>query len=319
MQASPPNPDEARALQAPPDPPNYHGSRFEEVWDAVCSDPYRTLPERLIRVRDVLHPSALARIYRASRRTLRSPADLLPPFEKPVHPLGICLRGRWQIRAQTDYTGMFRAGSEGLLIARASENFGETRLGRLRFLALAGKLYPIADPKHARPLRPANFVMNQNLVGTHTPHYVDANLATDLLPFRMHLDPTPKLIGGLLVALSFAAADRAFHFRRALRRQLYPISTLGERDPRGCRAPQVMRFVPHPDNPRVDAADFRAELARAIEPRGLRYTIEVSDQKSVLRPLRFRAIGEVHFEQAVASFSGDHRLHFHHAAFRSDA
>jgi hypothetical protein len=297
-------------------PPPYRGSRFREVWSVVQSDPYRALPEHVIGLREVLHLRTLVAIYRASRRTLYTPNDLLPPFDKPVHPLGICLRGRWRISAPTPYTGYFREGAEGLLIARASDNMGENRPARLRFLALAGKLYPTTDPDHAAPLRTANFVMNENLIGSHTKHFVDARLTTDLLPFRPHLDPRLKLPAGLLVASTFALADRATSITQALHRQLYPIAQLGEPASRPWRAPCVMRLVSDARNRRIETPDLREELAIRHHPEGIRYTIEVSDRRSILVPTRFRPIGEVVFTDSVASFSGDHRLHFHHPAFR---
>jgi hypothetical protein len=308
---------EPSSMQTEQRPP-YVGSRFSEVWAAVNSDPYRMLPQRIVRLRDVLRPRTLVQIYASSRRTLRERNDLLPPFDKPVHPIGVCLRGRWRITEPSSYTGYFRHGSEGLLIARASDNMGETRAGRLRFLALAGKLYPTSDPDHVEPLRPANFVMNENLVGSHTEHYVDASLSTDLLPFRSHLDPRLKLPAGLLVACTFALADRATHITQSLRRQLYPIAQLGQPDGAAYSAPIALRLVPSAENRHVSSPDFREELLHAQRPNGIRYTIEVTDDQTYLRPRRYHPLGEIHFEEAVASFTGDHRLHFHHAQYRDE-
>lgn len=298
--------------------PTYAGSRFSEVWATVASDPYLTLPRKIIGLRNVLRPSTLMQIYAASRRTLHRRDDLLPAFDKLVHPVGICLRGSWRITETTPYSGYFRRGSEGLLIARASDNMGEVRPGRLRFLALAGKLYPTTDPNHTELLRPANFVMNENLIGTHTRYFVDARLATDLLPFRMHLDPRLKLPAGFLVALTFSLADRVTSVTQGLRRQLYPIALLGEGPDIQGISPRVMRFVGHTENRHVASPDFREELAIQHHPRGIRYHIEVSDRRAHLRPLRFRRIGEVCFTDSVVSYSGDHRLHFHHPQFRHD-
>lgn len=294
----------------------YEGSRFAEVWNAVRSDPYAELPQKIIDARQVFSLETLVGIYRSAQRTLSSHADLLPPFQKLVHPVGICLRGTWRITERTPYSGFFRQGSEGLLIARASDNMGESRPGRLRFLGLAGKLYPTNDPDHATSLRPANFVMNENLIGSHTAHFVDATLATDLLPFRLHYDTRIKLALGALVATTFALADRATNFRQSLIRQLYPIAELAEQNAATTRAPVVMRFVGCPGNRRVDTSELREELHMKHHPDGIRYEIQVSDQRNYLLRREYARIGEVHFTESVSSCTCDHRLHFRHPPHR---
>lgn len=306
----------ARTSSAASKEPSYAGSRFSEVWSAVTSDPYEELPQHIVGPRDVLSFRALKRIYRSARRTLQSREDLLPPFEKLVHPVGICLRGTWRITEPTRYTGYFRQGSEGLLIARASDNMGENRPSRLRFVGLAGKLYPTRDPRHAEPLQTANFVMNENLIGSHTKHFVDATLTTDLLPFHMHDDLAIKQALGFLVACVFAAADRVTDATQSLIRQLYPIAELGEPQPSSAVAPAVMRFVSSPLNRRVDTPDLREELQMEHHPDGLRYEIQVADRRSYWYPRGFSRIGEVHFTEATTSCSCDHRLHFRHAPYR---
>lgn len=305
-----------RAASNGAEEPPYAGSRFSDVWEAVTSDAYEQLPQRIVGVRDVLSLRTLRGIYRSAQRTLRSREDLLPPFQKLVHPVGICLRGTWRITERTHYTGYFRQGSEGLLIARASDNMGENRPDRLRFLGLAGKLYPTRDPAHDEPLRPADFVMNENLIGSHTRHFVDATLATDLLPFSMHDDVALKLALGLLVAFVFAAADRVTNVTQSLIRQLYPIAELGESHPSSAVAPAVMRFVSSPRNRRVDTPELREELQMKYHPHGVRYEIQVSDRRSYLYPQGFVRIGEAHFTESARSCTCDHRLHFRHAPYR---
>lgn len=312
-----------RAREATPSasacgPQPYAGSRFSEVWSAVTSDPYEQLPQRNIGPRDVLHWGALRRIYRSAQRTLHARDDLLPPFQKLVHPVGICLRGTWRITERTRYTGYFRQGSEGLLIARASDNMGESRPSRLRFLGLAGKLYPTLDPNHASPLHPANFVMNENLIGSHAEHFVDATLATDLLPIQMHADLAPQLAIGLVVGAIFALADRVTDATQSLIRQLYPIAELAEPQPASAIAPAVMRFVGSPQNRRIDTPELREELRMEHHPDGIRYEIQVADRRSYFHPHGFVRIGEAHFTESSTSCTCDHRLHFRHAPYRRD-
>ena len=295
---------------------SYAGSRFSEVWSTVASDPYRELPDARLRPRDALRLLS-KNLYRDARRTLEPREDLLPAFDKQVHPAGICLAGSWHISEPTAYTGLFRTGTHALLIARASDALGEHRPHKLRFMGLAGKLYPTSDPEHREPLPTANFFTLENLGGSHTPRFVDASLTTDLLPVRPHAGLLAKSPLGAVAGPAFMLADRALSPTRAMIRQLYPIAELGEPASTHTHAPIVMRLVGASDSRRVDTPDLREELAMANHPAGLRFAIEVADRRSAAFTNGFQRIGEIHFTQSVASWSGDHRLHFHHARYRA--
>lgn len=289
----------------------YRGSRFAEVWRAVTADPYDALPHKRLGLHSV--PELFARsLYGAARRTLSTRADLLPPFDKLVHPLGICLRGTWRIDEPTPYTGLFKAGSQGLIIARASDAMGEDRPGKLRFMGIAGKLWPTHDPEHQAPLATGNFFTLENLSGSHTRHFLDATLSTDLLPVRPHAGIASKAPVGLVAGPAFVLADRALSPTQAMIRSLSPIAELGEWERDDAVAPVVMRLVPSPASRRVDAADLREELRMEHHAGGIRYDIEVSDHRSWLFARGFTRIGAIHFTESVASYSGDHRLHFAH-------
>ncbi|MET0343441.1 MAG: hypothetical protein ABW252_20690 [Polyangiales bacterium] len=291
--------------------PAYQGSRFADVWGAVTADPYGTLPDARLRPLSALR---LLRdgIFGDAQRTLAQKSDLLPHFDKLVHPSGVCLSGRWRIGARTPYTGLFRTGSEGLVIARASDALGEQRPHRLRFMGLAGKLYPTRDPEHAEPLPTASFFTLENLGGSHTQRFVDATLSTDLLPLRPHGGLVTKLALGAVVGSAFMLADRALGPSQAMIRTLAPIAGLGEPAGAEVRAPTVMRLVASPFNRRIDTPDLREELAIAHHPEGLRFDIQVADRRSYAFATGFRTIGVIHFDASVASHGGDHRLHFHH-------
>jgi hypothetical protein len=293
----------------------YRGARFSEVWNTVLADPYDALPHKRLGLANV--PELLSKgIYRAARRTLETRADLLPTFDKLVHCLGICLRGRWQIDASTRYTGLFKTGASGLIVARASDALGEYRPGKLRFMGLAGKLFATDDPDHAAPLPTANFFTLENLSGTHTRHFVDATLSTDLLPLWPHPGIVAKWPLGVLAGPAFMLADRALSPTQAMIRQLYPIAELGEWERSDAVAPQVMRLVPSAQSRRVTTSDLREELRMEHHPGGLHYDIEVSDQRSYFVATGFRRIGGIHLTESVASYSGDHRLHFAHPPYR---
>jgi len=293
----------------------YRGSRFADVWRAVTADPYDALPEKRLGLGNV--PELISKgIYRAARRTLETRGDLLPAFDKLVHCVGICLRGRWLIDGDTRYSGLFKTGSSGLIIARASDALGEHRPGKLRFMGLAGKLFPTSDPDHEKPLATANFFTLENLSGTHTRHFVDATLSTDLLPITPHPGIAAKLPLGALAGPAFVLADRALSPTQAMIRQLYPIAELGEWERSDAVSPVVMRLVPSTRSRRVETADLREELRMEHHPEGLHYDIEVADQRSYFVSHGFQRIGSIHFTESVASYSGDHRLHFAHPPYR---
>jgi hypothetical protein len=293
--------------------PQGTGSRFAEVWGAVTSDPYVRLPQRRLGWRD-LKTLLPTRLLHDGERTLQDRRDLLPEFDKLVHPLGIALRGVWHVTEPTPYAGYFRQGSMGLLIARASDALGEYRPGKLRFLGLAGKLFPTLDEKHPQPVRTANFFLLENLAGSHTRYFAQAKLSNDLLPFVPHAGVVGEGPLGIAAAAAFALAERTLNLTQPAIRQLYPIAELGGEV--GGRAPKFMRLVGDAANSPFDSPDLRVEIAHAIYPSGLRFRIEVADEPSRLVPKRWQAIGSVLFTQAVASRSADHRLHFTHPKYR---
>jgi hypothetical protein len=287
------------------------GSRFAEVWDVIARDPYGALPQRRLRWRDLT--GAFARgLLRDGERTLRDEADLLPRFDKLVHPVGIAMRGVWHVTEPSSYSGHFRAGSKGLIVARASDAVGEYRPGKLRFMGLAGKLWPTLDEQQRA--KTANFFLLENLAGSHTPHFAHAALENDLLPFRPHPGAASKGPLGAVAGTAFAMADRTFDLTQPAIRQVYPIAELGGGGP--ARAPKFMRFVGDATNPRCDASDLRIEIAKAIAASGLRFRIEVADESSRLLPRHWQPLGSVLFTEAVASEGADHRLHFTHPKYR---
>lgn len=96
-----------------------------------------------------------------------------------------------------------------------------------------------------------------------------------------------------------------------------------------------MRLLVAVDQPRIEgeALDFRDEIMAQIYDRGdpapkrkLSFRIEVTDESEshglpVRQRWRFRnwrQIGSITFDRAVASYSGDHVLHFNHPTWRKD-
>src|SRR4051794_34237717 len=103
------------ALTLPP----YAGTRFADVWAEVTSTPYASLPHTSVSVTRFFG-LGVSYLKNAAIRTINDQNDLLPHFDKLVHPNGVCLAGTWNITEPNEYSGYFTEGSRGLLIARAS-------------------------------------------------------------------------------------------------------------------------------------------------------------------------------------------------------
>jgi hypothetical protein len=324
----------------------YSGSRFREVVEALFANPYQTvwgregeppLPMQEQTIKSVfgglLSHGRPPRFERASERTLDSGADLRwgpdrKGFTRLLHPNGVCLVGRWQITEDTPYSGYFAHGSTALVVARYSSGAGGNLRGRIRSLALVGKLFPTVDPDHSMPLRTANFITQQDIGGERSESINAAELrnAPDVTVFRR--GPAGMLL--IKVAAVFRRVDR-----QATIRQLYPIAELGKPAGEATRAPEFMRLLVAPEQPVIAGADLdvRDEVMAQIFDRGdpvpkrtLTFTIDVTDEGITSgTPLRvrrtfrnWRRIGTLVFDNAVVSYNGDAVIHFTHPTWRQD-
>jgi hypothetical protein len=324
----------------------YNGSRFAEVRDAVFANPYQQVwgregsdPLPIYKVtlssvlRGVLSFGKRYLFQLAVARTVDSHADLRwgangKGFRRLLHPNGVCLTGRWQITEETEYSGYFGKGSEALAVGRYSTCCTETRRGHTRSLALVGKLFPTTDANHPQPLRTANFFTQQDIGGDHTDYINDAELrnAPDVHGLRRAGGLPILLITGLV----FQRVDK-----EPAQRQLYQIAELGKPDNEPTRAPKFMRLLVATNQPKIegDALDFRDEVMAQIFDRGdatpkrtLRFDIEITDEGSTHGPglsqnvsfSNWRRIGQLTFDNAVASYNGDFVIHFNHPTWRSD-
>jgi hypothetical protein len=324
----------------------YAGSRFRDVVDAVSANPYQQvwgrpgeppLPNEVVTIRSVFG-ALLARHWNhrfehASERALDSGADLrwgpdAKGFRRFLHPNGICLTGRWQITEDTPYSGYFARGSTGLVVARYSSGASGNQRGQIRSLALVGKLFPTTNPDHAEPLRTANFITQEDIGGARTESINAAVLrnAPDVTVFRR--GPAGTLL--VKVASVFRHVDQEPTIR-----QVYPIAELGKPAAEPTRAPAFMQLLVAPGQPVIpgDTLDYRDEImAHIFDPgdplpkRTLTFTINVTDDgKTHGTPFRvrrtfgsWRQIGELVFDNAVASYNGDAVIHFTHPTWRQD-
>jgi hypothetical protein len=290
----------------------YAGSSFHQVWGQVASDPYAT-PHYAVTLGSFF---GFLDDYLTddSRRTLSDRDDLLPHFQKLLHPNGICLAGTWTITAETPFTGYFKTGSHALILARASTALTATTQGSYRAFGFAGKIFPTTDAEATVPT--ANFFTIEDLGGTLRDHYLDALNTNDII----NITPTPTFVenGAVAAAVtdSFFTADQTTSIAQVTLRQLYPISEAGEADPSTAVTPMWLMITGSPDVPRVDAADFRDELNLAHYPGGLRFDIRVATVGTRTGAKQWQTIGTIDVTASVVSDSCDHRLHFSHPRFR---
>jgi hypothetical protein len=290
------------ALTLPP----YTGTRFADVWAEAKSTPYSTLPQTSVSL-SRFFGLGVNYLKASAIRTINDHNDVLPHFDKLVHPNGVCLAGTWNITEESQYTGYFSAGSQGLIIARASVALSDTTRGNFRGFGLAGKIYPTTDPNHANPLETANFFLVDDLGGTLTDHYTDAAL-TNEPALTIHPSEAVYLA---TVGAAAQAAFKAADINPGIR-QVYPIAELGLADPSTLKSPRYMKIQGAPGT-RNDAPDFRNELNVANYGGHLYFEIAVSENKT-----DWQTIGHIEFTDSVASDSCDHRIHFSHPKYRTD-
>ena len=308
---------------------------YQRVWGAPGQQPFERFPVTLWSVlRGLLSLTGPWLFLSAAKRTLASQADLRwgpdrKGFRRLLHPNGICLTGLWEISEETPYTGYFRRGSRGLVVARYSTCCTETRRGHTRSLAMVGRVYPTTDPEHAERLPTANFITQEDFGGTDCPNVNSAALrnAPNTTPIKRGLGVPILLTTGIV--LNVAETQPTF-------RQVYQIAELGKPRAEPTRSPIFMQLTMDPQQPVTpgDDLDFRDEIMAQIYDRGdpqpkrkLVFRIETSDTgvtkgnpafKEYREITDWRFVGTMTFTEAVASFNGDRVVHFHHPRWRDD-
>ncbi|HEY4594737.1 MAG TPA: hypothetical protein VIJ61_20125, partial [Thermoanaerobaculia bacterium] len=167
---------------------SYQGSRFPDVKAAIFSNPYQKVwggpGEPPLPFYEVTNRSAYtgtltggkpSPFQLAAIRALDSAADLRwgkdgKGFRRFVRPQGVCVTGTWEITEDNPYTGYFKNGSRGLVIARISTGVTTALGGKRRSYGLVLKLFPTADENHQDLLRPANVILADDLGGTTASH-----------------------------------------------------------------------------------------------------------------------------------------------------
>lgn len=290
----------------------YQGSLASEVWEIVKTGPYQTLPYNQVTLSSFFDWGVNV-LRDASKRTINVKDDILPPFKKLLHPNGICLKGTWIIDKDTPYTGYFKNGSEGIIIARASVALSETTQGNYRGFGLAGKIYPTSDFYHQQKLKTANFFTIDDLTGTLTANYTKAEMTNEPnISFRLSSIALAPIAAAAATALGSVDINPGI-------RQLYEISELGESEDslQNIKTPKWMMLSASEDTAIINSEDFRDEIAEHIAQYGkLIFDIKVADRITFFGRKQFITIGKIIFDDLVASSGCDTRLHFHHPPFR---
>lgn len=288
----------------------YEGSRFGEVWDVVAAEPYDTLPKERVAL-SRFFDWGRNRLLESARRTVSDQSDVIPRFDKLLHPNGICLAGTWNITEPSEYTGYFEEGKSGLIVARASVALTETTRGHYRGFGLAGKIWPTLEENPVEPMKTANFFVIDDLAGTRRDHFLDAPLTNQpdisVRPSGIFLAP---IVPPVLSALSRADKNPTI-------RQVYPIAELGLAEGEASRTPHWMKIEGAPGD-RIDAHDFRDELHVDQYEHGIYFDIFVAEKGFALTPhgADWQRIGFIEFTRSVAADGCDHRLHFAHPTWR---
>lgn len=283
----------------------YKGSTFSEVWETVKKDEYE-LPENRISYKS-LKKWFQSKIKFSANRTLSERQDILPHFEKLVHPNGICLAGKWKMTEDNPYGGYFRKGSEALIITRASTAMSETKVGKFRGMALAGKIFPTLEED--KKVETASFFLVDDLGGTKAKHWTDVEM-TNAPKTSATSDVLKHLLYVLKVARTFAGVDK-----NPNERQVYMISELGEPLGAKIRTPRWMMVKAAPGQT-VDEEDFRNELK--VENYGGKLNLEVYGTSTEKEDgtKDFKKLGVIELTESVVSESCDHRLHFFHPKWK---
>lgn len=243
----------------------------------------------------------------AAIKTVTDRVDYYPRIDKLIHSNGICFTGEWKITESNPYSGYFKAGSNGLMIARTSVATSNTRAGEKRGFGFAGKLFPTNDPDQT--VETANFFTVDVLTGTVVDHFQDTALTNEPpVGFEWSL---LDMLFKLSKALS--AADKSPTFR-----PLYEISEAGLTPQEVAKTPHWIMIRPSPNNHRVDEIDFRDELnISKHHPKGLEMEIHVSDSTKDPQAKDWSKIGQIHLTESVVSYGCDRQLHFHHPKLRN--
>ncbi len=283
----------------------YPRSTFREIRDAIFADPYDQLPAWDVTIGSMF-TAGRNMLLNSCRILVRDTADFGPPYQKLVHPIGVCLTGRWRITQPTPYTGYFREGAEGLVVARCSTLLSNPIRGPRRGFGFAVKIFPTLDPNE--PVRTANCNCIDVLGGTFARRFTDVALTNEP---ELGLNPG-------LIRYSWVVVNALYSFFATVKTPIFrpvdAVAELGLAEGERAVSPRWVQLAQAAGNGKSDEPDMRRELAvENYADKVLRYVISAAPadpQDPTVR--RWDRIGEIVLDESVCSYSGDHRLRFYH-------
>ncbi len=294
-------------------------SSFNQIVDAVFSDPYETLPFYKVTKKQFGksgdHPNNY--VFQAATRSLLSDVDLyqFPNGQKIFQANGICFSGRWLIHDPSGYTGLFQKGTNVPVIARASVALDGTLQKHKRAFGMAVKLFPHSNPDQT--VSTVNLFVMNSLGGVKTQYVLDLTL--DNAPALGALPPFNKWRTMLRLQRDFTRADHALSGEksdityRPVRHLAAVDSNTGEPIANGI-FPTWVRLSVDANTPRIDQNDFRDELRIDQYPdETLVWQIDVAKgEGSKKKQAQWSRIGSLELTQSVRSKTCDQQLHFQH-------
>ena len=282
----------------------YNGSTFREVRDQVFSDPYDTLPSYEITLGS-FYSGLKNALLTACRRALIDERDIVDHFQRLVHPSGIALTGKWSMTEPSPYTGLFKQGTEALVIARCSVLLYKTLQDDFRGFAFAGKIFPTLDPDER--VRTVDFFTIDVLAGTQAKYFTGVELSNEP-PLGFNRDVL-KLFW--LITATFATFIRANW--NPVFRPVYPLAEYGRTEADGVTSPKWMMVKGWGGSGQVDRADFRDELrVENYHDQELIFDVFAAGGELSTGGRNYQRLGNICLTESVTSDSCDHRLKFKH-------
>jgi hypothetical protein len=283
------------------------GSTFQEIRDAVFSDPYDEYPVHKVTI-GTFFKRGENLLLRDCKRSLVDHADMWEPHLKLLHTTGIAFAGTWNVTEETPFTGYFSKGSQGLVIARVSTLLARNTAAPYRGFGLAIKLWPTMDPNERA--KTANIVTIDTILGTDTAHFRDTTVYNNPA-FGMN-STLPFFFGVMMgVMRGFNGADED-----AVYRTVKQVAALGVPEGGTINSPPLFGAKVSADTPTGDGEDFRDELSLKNCTQGkLRIDMEVAAERELADATMLK-LGHMEFTESVVSKTSDESLYFRHDRLR---
>lgn len=287
--------------------------RFQTLKSKIFEQPYSQLPQYKVKKRLFGSEKKVDenKLLEAAKRTFESSDDLLelPTKQKLLNANGVCFSGTWSINQESEYTGLYKKGSNAKTIVRASVALSGTTQRNKRAFGMAIKLFPTGLGE--RPSLNA-FVLH-SMGGTITKHVLDLELDNE--PPLGRLPKFSDLSTALRLRRDLEKADKVYGASKP-DASFRPVSIFAQYNTPTPISPRWLRLSAM-DNQRVDQEDFRDELnVKNYLENTIRYKIEVAgsnnNDSQKKKNAQWKNIGVLALTDSVTSSACDLNLHFQH-------